>query len=333
MEQELYSIGKLAKMVGISTDTLRHYDEIGLLKPAFTSPETSYRYYTPAQATDIARILEMKAFDFPLATIKEILQQNDKPALTNKLRQRYAALMQEKQRISNVMEHLARKLKSHEEEPTMKKTILLVDDSAFMRTMCKDILEKNDFVIIGEASNGEEAVDMYKSLNPQLVVMNITMPTMDGLEALRKIRTFDIEAYVIMLSAMGQASTVAMSLLTGARYFVVKPFQPDTLINAVNHAIEKGITNFNHETLECIIADATKQHPEVPLSQNNIDELITAAKSPAPIDIKTFLACFQSQDPRFSTQPTPDPILTALNKINEGQEKIMALLERLLEKA
>jgi len=115
MENELYSIGKLSKIVGLTTDTLRYYDEIGLLKPAHTSAETGYRYYTLAQAGDLARILELKAFDFPLSDIKNILARPGTPAMETLYRRRYAQLMQEKQRINDAMEKLAQKIASYEE--------------------------------------------------------------------------------------------------------------------------------------------------------------------------------------------------------------------------
>jgi len=111
---ELFSIGKLAKAVNMTPDALRYYAEIGLLKPYFISPDTGYRYYTAAQAQDVARIVELKGFDFPLATIRDMMATPDAP-MEALLRTRYAELMQEKARITQAMEKLAQKLQLIEE--------------------------------------------------------------------------------------------------------------------------------------------------------------------------------------------------------------------------
>lgn len=118
----------------------------------------------------------------------------------------------------------------------MKKGILIVDDAAFMRMMIKGILNKNGFDIAGEAANGYEAVDMYKELNPAVVTMDITMPEMNGIEALKQILEYDKSAVVLMCSAMGQQQMVLESLQSGAKDFIVKPFQEDRVVKAIrNH--------------------------------------------------------------------------------------------------
>ena len=90
--------------------------------------------------------------------------------------------------------------------------VLIVDDAAFMRMMIKDILEKNDFEIVGEANNGIVAVDMYKKEKPDVVTMDITMPDLDGIEAVKQIKAFDPNAKIIMCSAMGQEQTVLSAI-------------------------------------------------------------------------------------------------------------------------
>jgi two-component system chemotaxis response regulator CheY len=117
------------------------------------------------------------------------------------------------------------------------KKVLIVDDAAFMRMMIKNILTKNGFEVVGEASNGAEAVELYKKLQPDLVTMDITMPEMDGIEALKKIKEIDPNAKVIMVSAMGQQQLVIEAIQAGAKDFIVKPFQPDRLLEAVNKAL------------------------------------------------------------------------------------------------
>lgn len=104
----------------------------------------------------------------------------------------------------------------------MAKNILICDDAAFMRMMIKDILTKNGYNIVGEAENGAKAVEKYAELKPDLVLMDITMPEMDGIEALKKIKAADANASIIMCSAMGQQAMVIESIQSGAKDFYCK---------------------------------------------------------------------------------------------------------------
>ncbi len=119
----------------------------------------------------------------------------------------------------------------------MAKNILICDDAAFMRMMIKDILTKNGYNVAGEAENGAKAVEKYAELKPDLVLMDITMPEMDGIEALKKIKESDPSASVIMCSAMGQQAMVIESIQSGAKDFIVKPFQADRVIEAVQKVV------------------------------------------------------------------------------------------------
>lgn len=119
----------------------------------------------------------------------------------------------------------------------MSKKILIVDDAAFMRMMLKNILTQNGYEIVGEASNGLEAVNLYRELKPDLVTMDITMPEMDGINAVREIKKIDPEAKIIMCSAMGQQAMVIESIQAGAKDFVVKPFQPERVLEAVKKVL------------------------------------------------------------------------------------------------
>ena len=119
----------------------------------------------------------------------------------------------------------------------MAKNILICDDAAFMRMMIKDILTKNGYNIAGEAENGAKAVEKYAELKPDLVLMDITMPEMDGIEALKKIKETDPNADVIMCSAMGQQAMVIESIQSGAKDFIVKPFQADRVLEAVQKVV------------------------------------------------------------------------------------------------
>ena len=119
----------------------------------------------------------------------------------------------------------------------MAKNILICDDAAFMRMMIKDILTKNGYNVAGEAENGVKAVEKYAEVKPDLVLMDITMPEMDGIEALKRIKAADPNASVIMCSAMGQQAMVIESIQSGAKDFIVKPFQADRVIEAVQKVV------------------------------------------------------------------------------------------------
>ncbi|MBR5799936.1 MAG: response regulator [Lachnospiraceae bacterium] len=119
----------------------------------------------------------------------------------------------------------------------MAKNILIVDDAAFMRMMIKDILTKNGYNVVGEAENGAKAFDKYNELKPDLVLMDITMPEVDGIKALKNIKAADPNATVIMCSAMGQQAMVIESIQAGAKDFIVKPFQPDRVLEAVKKVV------------------------------------------------------------------------------------------------
>ena len=119
-----------------------------------------------------------------------------------------------------------------------KKRVLIVDDAAFMRMMIRDILSKNNFEVVGEATSGDEAVAMYKELKPDLVTLDITMPGMDGVTVLKKIRQIDSSARVVMCSAMGQQAIVVEAIKNGARDFINKPFHPQKVVETLRRALQ-----------------------------------------------------------------------------------------------
>lgn len=119
----------------------------------------------------------------------------------------------------------------------MANRILIVDDAAFMRMMIRDILTKNGYEVVGEAQDGAQAVEKYKELHPDLVTMDITMPEMDGIAALKEIRKMDSNAKIIMCSAMGQQAMVIDAIQAGAKDFIVKPFQADRVIEAIKKTL------------------------------------------------------------------------------------------------
>jgi len=119
----------------------------------------------------------------------------------------------------------------------MANRILIVDDAAFMRMMIRDILTKNGFEVVGEAQDGAQAIEKFKELIPDLITMDITMPEMDGIAALKEIKKLDPNAKVIMCSAMGQQAMVIDAIQAGAKDFIVKPFQSDRVIEAINKTL------------------------------------------------------------------------------------------------
>ncbi len=117
------------------------------------------------------------------------------------------------------------------------KRVLIVDDAAFMRMAIKNILVKYDYDVVDEAENGQVGFNKYKELKPDLVTMDITMPEMDGLSALKQIMAFDSNAKVVMVSAMGQEQMVMDAIKSGAKSFIVKPFKEDHVIQTLSKVL------------------------------------------------------------------------------------------------
>jgi two-component system chemotaxis response regulator CheY len=115
--------------------------------------------------------------------------------------------------------------------------VLIVDDAAFMRKMLGDVLAKGGHEVIGEGANGAEAITQYQALRPDIMTLDITMPEKDGLAALREILTLEPGAKIVMCSALGQESKVLEAIKCGAKDFVVKPFQPDRVLDAIGKAL------------------------------------------------------------------------------------------------
>lgn len=117
------------------------------------------------------------------------------------------------------------------------KNVLIVDDAAFMRFTLKMMLENNGFNVVGEAENGNIGVKKYKELSPDIVTMDITMPVMDGLQALKELKKINPNANVIMISAMGQENMVRDAVISGAKGFIVKPFKEEVILKAINRVV------------------------------------------------------------------------------------------------
>jgi two-component system chemotaxis response regulator CheY len=113
------------------------------------------------------------------------------------------------------------------------KRVLIVDDAAFMRLAIKQMLENNNFEVVGEAENGLVAIAKYKELKPDIVTMDITMPKMDGIEAVEEIRKIDKDATIVIISAIGQETMVRKAIIAGAKTFIVKPFKEEHVIKTL----------------------------------------------------------------------------------------------------
>jgi len=120
----------------------------------------------------------------------------------------------------------------------MAVNVLIVDDLAFIKIVLRDIIEKAGFRVVGEASNGEQAITLYQDTRPDVVLMDITMPGMDGLTALKKIRELDAAARVIICSALGQQQLIVQAIQLGAADFIVKPFQAQRVVSALKKALD-----------------------------------------------------------------------------------------------
>ena len=121
----------------------------------------------------------------------------------------------------------------------MKARVLIADDALFMREMIREIIEPEGFEVVGEASDGVQAVERFRELQPDVVMMDIVMPRLSGIDAAAKIRQADGSALIVMCSALGQEALVTEALDAGASDFVVKPFKPDDLLNTLIKVLEK----------------------------------------------------------------------------------------------
>ncbi|MGH7736520.1 MAG: response regulator [Candidatus Tyrphobacter sp.] len=119
----------------------------------------------------------------------------------------------------------------------MNRRVLIVDDAVVMRMMIKGILVKSGFDIVGEAQNGVEAVEKYLELHPDLVTMDVVMPEMDGITAVKQILSHDPSARIVMCTSMGQQALVVEAIQAGAKSFITKPFQPPKIVETLNKVL------------------------------------------------------------------------------------------------
>jgi len=122
----------------------------------------------------------------------------------------------------------------------MKARVLIADDASFMRQMIREIIEPEGYEVVGEATNGIEAVEQFETLHPDLVTMDIVMPKRSGIDAVKGILSNHGDACVVMCSALGQETLVMEALQAGAKDFIVKPFKPDNVLDTLRKVLEKG---------------------------------------------------------------------------------------------
>ncbi len=119
----------------------------------------------------------------------------------------------------------------------MLKSVLIVDDAAFMRMMLKNLIEKNGYQVVGEAGNGAEAIEKYQELRPELITMDVTMPELDGIRAIQEIKKINSRVKIIVISAMGREEVVREALLAGASSFIIKPFDEKKVVTTIERIL------------------------------------------------------------------------------------------------
>lgn len=272
----MYSIGEISKIVKISIDALRYYDEIGLLKPYHIDPSSRYRYYSEDQVKDLFAIMEWKKYGFSLDAIRELLDCEDIELLKGALQTKLQQLIVERKELDQSIHLLQSRIQRLGDETDMeKKSVLIIDDAPFMRKVLAEILEKHGLNIIGSAAEGTTGVAMYADLKPDLVILDIGMPEVDGIEVLRRIRKMDRAANIIMCSAKGQLRTILQCVEEGAGDFIVKPFQQEALLEALH---VKNKRQYVAQTIASFLADDRIDKLTDSLSQETINALLTLCK-------------------------------------------------------
>lgn len=275
--------------MNITTDTLRYYDDIGLLKPCHIEQDSRYRYYSEDQVNQMLQIMDWKLYGFNLEEIKELMKYTDSSQLLSSFQAQLSKLKHEMALLEQSILSLQRRISEIErknENGSTQPTVLLVDDSDFMRTILKDLFDKHNYVIAGEAASGQEGVEKCISLKPQLVIMDIRMAEEeDGIMALQQIKARNINTKIIMLSALSSLPVVMKSLQAGANCFIAKPFQADTLFDAVEAVMGNPIC-YPADSISALITGSDLQSSAFnePLSQALIFELQELCSAAYPAD-------------------------------------------------
>lgn len=270
----MYTIGELSKIVKISIDALRYYDEIDLLKPDHIDAVTRYRYYSAEKVNVIITIMEWKQYGFSLEVIKTLLTNGvDIEQMQETFLKRLKELNEERSKIEQTIKLLEVRINDLEGEYSMtRKTVLVIDDSAFLRQIVQDILEKHGFTVIGAAVDGETGVVKFADLKPDVVLLDLGLPDIDGIHVANRIKDLDINAKIVICSARNQLGTVLDSFNSGAIGYVSKPFLPEVLLSAINAAITNE-TGFSQDKVMSYMQGLPPDELIRQLAQVEIDEL------------------------------------------------------------
>jgi two-component system chemotaxis response regulator CheY len=250
----VYTIGEISTIVKISANTLRYYDEIGLLKPSLIKNSNQYRYYSNEQIKDITFILELKQYGFTLYEIKDLMENRNDHKLKCRLEEKRIKLYKEIDRLKENSILLEKRISEIIRANSLKMKggkVLIVDDLALARIMIKNIIEEYGYTVVGEASNGQEAISAYEELEPDVVIMDIIMPKMDGIDATKEITKKYKNAKVIMCSEINNADIIQEGIKAGAVGFITKPLSSLKLIDAIVRSFDDSYNFFNQINEEC----------------------------------------------------------------------------------
>ncbi|MDF2938562.1 MAG: response regulator [Paenibacillaceae bacterium] len=236
-----YTIGELAKVVNLSTDAIRYYEEVGLLRPNHVDPVNRYRYYTPEQIGRIMEIVEWKECGLTLEEIGNLLDGADLDKRQKIFQERLADMLDREARLAHSIRLLQSRIAAHKEASAEMKTVLIIDDSAFVRQCIADVLERQGWTVAESVPDGEQGLELYGWQKPDVVVLDIGLPGMDGIQVLKHIRQQDPNAKVVMCSGRGTPEVVQECLDNGAVNFVAKPFLPHVLADAVAAAVQSPV--------------------------------------------------------------------------------------------
>lgn len=298
----MYTIGQISKMVNITANALRYYDEIALLKPIKQDHMTGYRYYSDSQIKELIKIQELKYYGFSLNEIKDLLHADQDQlykALSTKMQSLRQAYMNDGIRLKIIMKKMGKL------DMDKNKLIMLVECVSLERMIMSEILHAQGFTNIIYCVNGQEAVEQYEKHMPHLVITGITMPVMDGLYASKLIMQKHNDARFIFCTYMSQLHILYDAVSSGCCVdFIAKPFGVERLVNSVIHAFEEDQAEINIKNIGVLAYeinhgnDAYKN--QLNLNQNEIDIFLGYIKKEAASDLNELKLYLQALSDRYT---------------------------------